>query len=113
MPKALFEILVPTKTNEGKPIRTRFHRVWDAKVRAISGGLTILKPGVGNWVSPQGELFLERMIPVRIFCTQEQINQVADITARYYRQEAVMFYQVSAIVAIVHYDEKGKRKDQA
>lgn len=31
-----WEILVPTQTNEGKPIRTRFHRVWDDKVEVIT-----------------------------------------------------------------------------
>lgn len=61
----LYEILVPTMMErDGKisPIKTRYHRVWDDKVRAISNGLTILPPAKGQWVAPDGELFKERMI---------------------------------------------------
>lgn len=98
----LWEILVPTIL-DGKPIRTRFHRVWDQHVREISGGLTILTPAKGQWISPCGELFVERMIPVRLVCSQEQIETIADFTAKYYRQQAIMFYRVSDYVRIKHY----------
>ena len=109
----LWEILVPTEMKhpdirEGDrnwPIPVRYHRVWDKKVRAITGGLTILKPAVGHWISPEQELFVERMIPVRICCTDGQIEQIADITASYYRQEAVMYYCVSQQAVIKHYNE--------
>ena len=75
--KYLWEILVPTvRRKDGKPIRTRYHRVWDGKVRAIAGGLTILQPAKGQWVSPSGELFSERMIPVRVACSEEQIDKI-------------------------------------
>lgn len=104
----LYEILVPTVRNDGRPIRTRFHRVWDAQVREITGGLTILMPAKGQWLAPDGKLFVERMIPVRIACDDTQIQTIADMTARYYEQLAVMFYRVADIVTIKHYDpEKG------
>jgi hypothetical protein len=103
----LYEILVPTIRNDGRPIRTRFHRVWDAKVRAITGGLTILAPAKGQWLSPQGELFAERMIPVRIACTEEQIDTIADMTAKYYEQHAILFYKISSDVRIKHYGQTG------
>lgn len=100
----LWEILVPTeRRKDGKPIRTRFHRVWDQKVRELAGGLTVLQPARGQWVSGSGELYRERMIPVRIMCTEEQIEEVADMTASYYDQLAVMFYRVSDNVRIKHY----------
>lgn len=94
----LWEILVPTQIL-GKPIRTRYHRVWDAKVRSIAGGLTILTPTKGQWVN-HGLVHEERMIPVRIACTEEQINQIIDITVSYYKQLAVMAYRVSDCVII-------------
>lgn len=99
----LWEILVPTVRACGTPIRTRCHRVWDAKVREIAGGLTILQPVRGQWVSPTGELFGERMIPVRIACSEEQIELISDITARFYVQEAILYYRVSDKVVIRHY----------
>ena len=98
----LWEILVPT-IMDGKPIRVRYHRVWDSKVRAIAGGLTILMPAKGHWMSPAGELFVERMIPVRIACNESEIEAIAEMTAKYYKQEAVMFYLVSSRVFIRRY----------
>jgi hypothetical protein len=98
----LWEILVPT-LRKGVPVRTRSHREWDKQVRAISGGMTVLTPGKGQWVSPTGELFVERMIPVRIACTEEQIKEIAAITSKFYEQEAVMYYLLSNRVTIEHY----------
>jgi hypothetical protein len=81
---------------------TKYHQVWDEKVRAISGGLTILTPAKGQWVSPTGELYAERMIPVRIIATREQIEQIADMTMVYYDQLAVLCYKVSEEVILKH-----------
>jgi hypothetical protein len=94
---AMWEILVPTerRADPGKFYTTRYHRVWDANVRAITGGLTILTPAKGQWVSPDGVLFLERMIPVRIVGTREQIEIIIDMTMEYYDQLAIMCYKVS------------------
>ena len=93
--KCMWEIYVPTISNEGKPFRTRYHRVWDSKVREISGGLTILRPAIGQWISDEGELFKERMIPVRIMCTRDDINKIIDFTMTYYSQKAVLAYCIS------------------
>lgn len=100
----LWEIMVPTIRNDGKPIKTRFHRVWDKKVYDITGGLTIMTPAKGKWVSPTGRLFAERMIPVRIACTEEQIRIIVKMTIRYYEQEAVMAYLISNQV-IIEYEK--------
>ena len=109
--KELWEILVPTVRKDGRPIHTRFHKVWDAKVRAISGGLTILQPAKGQWIHPEdGTLFAERMIPVRIMCTRSEIEKIIDITLEYYDQLAVLAYRVSDIVILKHRAvKKGKK----
>lgn len=92
----LWEILVPTvRRIGGQPYRTRFHRVWDEKVRAFSGGLTILTPAKGQWVCPESsELFVERMIPVRFIATEEQKDRICDMTCVYYDQLAVLCYAI-------------------
>lgn len=100
---SLWEILVPTVRNDGRPIRTRCHRVWDEQVRKLSGGLTILTPAKGQWVSPKGELYAERMIPVRIKCCDRVMHLIADMTAKFYEQHAVFFYKISDKVFIKHY----------
>lgn len=96
--KCIWEILVPTerRLEQGKYYTTRYHRVWDAKVRSITGGLTIMSPARGQWTNPStGELFKERMIPVRIMATREEIEKVIDFTLKYYDQLAVLCYKIS------------------
>lgn len=97
----LWEILVPTVRNSGKPFRLRYHRVWDNKVKAIAGGLTIVSPVTGVWVSRDSETFRERMIPVRIMCTRTEIMEIAVMTKIYYEQLAVMIALVATEVFIV------------
>lgn len=46
----MWEIYVPVVSNEGKEYSLEHHKQWDEKVRAISGGLTILKSAKGQWV---------------------------------------------------------------
>ena len=101
----LWEILVPT-TKDGKPIRTRYHRVWDEKVRKITGGLTILQPAKGQWIAPDGELFTERMIPVRIAGSREQILKIMELTLAYYDQQAIFAYKVSDEVLLLRGESK-------
>ena len=101
--KKMWEILVPTvrpNTDGKKFFTTRYHRVWDDKVRKITGGLTICPPAKGQWVSPHGTLFEERMIPVRLVASEEEIHQVIDMTLSYYEQEAVLCYMISSNVIL-------------
>jgi hypothetical protein len=92
----LWEILVPTIHGDtGKPIHLRYHKVWDKKVQQLSGGLTILTPVKGSWVSETGKCVSERSIPVRIACELYVIHQIANFTADYYKQKAILFYMVS------------------
>lgn len=106
----LWEVLVPTMSRDGKPFRTRFHRVWDKKVEAISGGLTVLTPGKGTWVH-EGQSIRERMIPVRVMCTRAQIEKIIDITLEYYDQLAVMAYRVSDNIILKHRALKRVKKN--
>ncbi len=93
----LWEILVPTAYRESGIIYPlAHHQAWDAKVRAISKGLTILKPVKGQWVSEDENLHAERMIPVRILCSEGQIRDIAQMTLVHYDQIEVMYYRISA-----------------
>ena len=103
MKKNLYEILVPTMYGmpEVKPIRTKHHKEWDKKVQQITGGLTILSPGIGKWTY-KGVEYPERVIPVRIICTYFEILKIVDMTIKHYRQKAVMHYLVSSDVNITY-----------
>lgn len=101
--KELWEIIVPCMMR-GKPVRTRHHRVRDEYVYRFSGGVTILRPAVGKWVTPREDLCEERVVPVRIACTRKDIERIADFTLKHYDQEAVMYYRISSDVVIRHRD---------
>lgn len=105
MDKGLWEILVPTIRNDGRPFHTRYHKVWDSKVREISNGLTIMPVAKGQWVY-KGDLFKERMIPVRIHATREEMDKIIDMTAKYYDQIAVMAYLISDEVILKMFNNK-------
>lgn len=96
----LWEILVPRKFNDDREVPLAHHQAWDDRVRKITGGLTILRPAKGIWESPVGTVFKEEMIPVRIACSREQIDQIIDLTLDHYDQLAVMAYRVSNEVII-------------
>lgn len=96
----LWEILVPTIRNDGRPFRTRYHKVWDEKVRQVAGGLTITPPIKGQWIGFDKKLYAERNIPVRIMCNESDILKIVHMTRLYYEQHAVMFYRLSEKVMI-------------
>ena len=102
--KALWEILVP-KHLDGREILVQKHQIWDRQVRVLSGGLTIMRTGRGEWVSPEGTTISEMMIPVRVCCTAEAMKLIATMTLGYYEQEAVMYYKLSDEVYIVETEE--------
>jgi hypothetical protein len=90
----MWEILVPTVANDGTPFRLRRdHKPWDAKVQKITGGMTLMPVLNGKW-QHEGAEYHERMIPVRVVATREQMMEIVRMTAEHYNQIAVMAYKV-------------------
>ena len=96
----MWEILVPTQTNAGKPIRKRQHKEWDSRVMRISDGMTVLMPTKGKWRNPNNVHYNERMIPVRISCTRDQLMQILAMTKKFYDQEKIMAIKISEEVIL-------------
>jgi hypothetical protein len=106
MTEELWEILVPASNNKDKEFTYEHHKEWDAFVKNITGGLTVMKTAKGQWVSPRtGVEYLDRIIPCRIACSEQQINEIIAFTIKHYDQEAVMAYRISTKVIIMHKDE--------
>lgn len=62
-----------------------------------------MRPAIGKWENPDGEVFKDRMIPVRIACTDEQMNEIIRRTLNHYDdQEAVFAYVISEEVKVVY-----------
>ena len=106
--RELWEILVPRTKNSGEEIAVEDHQSWDEFVRDLVGGLTILRSARGVWQSPDGIIFREEMIPVRIACDKATIEEIIEYTLVYYEQEAVMAYRVSDCVIIKHDTKQGE-----
>lgn len=109
----LYEILIPTVSNEGRPFKTRHHRVWDKKAQLLShGGLTIFPKTIkGKWVDNETNIeYNDSTLPVRLVCDEQEMSEIADFTAKHYKQLAIMYYVVSDDVKIVKYDSKTFRR---
>lgn len=86
---------------QGKYVRTRHHREWDKQVQKLVGGMTIMKPTTkGTWLDTTGKMHTDRTIPVKIFCDRSTIEKICKITAKHYKQLAVMAYRISDEVII-------------
>jgi hypothetical protein len=65
-------------------------------VRKKTGGLTIYKASMGHWIDAStNKLYKEIMIPVRIACSEEVIEEIAKFTLYHYQQIAVMVTLIS------------------
>ena len=109
--KQLWLILVPTHFNNHEKVDIEHHKEWDHFVEKITNGLTIESSSRGIWINNDGIKYEERMIPVKIVCTPEQISDISDFTAKHYMQEAICYYKISDTVFIINYSSSFKRTE--
>jgi len=105
MNQELLEILVPASNNKSQEFSYEHHKEWDEFVKNLTGGVTIMRTAKGEWISPDGQLYIDRIIPCRIVCNEEQINKIIDFTIEHYNQEAILAYRISTNV-ILRYKNK-------
>ncbi len=111
MNKELWEILVPASNNKDQKFTYEHHKKWDTFVKEVTGGVTVMKTAKGEWVSPTGKLYVDRMIPCRIVCNEEQISEIIDFTIEHYNQEAILAYKISNNVILRHKTENKLRPE--
>ena len=85
----LWEILVPAANT------LQHHQAWDREVMRIAGGLTIMRKVQGRWATDAADHVAEQMIPVRIACTRDKMDEILEFTMQHYNQYEVMAYVVS------------------
>ena len=100
---AMYQILVPCNFNDGKPVRTRHHREWDRQVSLVleNKGMTIHSPSKGRWYH-DGEVYKDRVIPVSLIATEDEMKKIAEITLKHYQQIAVLYFKISSETHIVY-----------
>ena len=102
MKTEMWEILVPASSNKSQEFTYEHHKAWDDFIKSVAHGVTIMKTAKGQWVSPTGQLYIDRMIPCRILCNKKQIHQIINFTIKHYNQEAVLAYRISDNVILKH-----------
>lgn len=97
----MWEILVPCNFEDNKkPVSTRHHQNFDKFVLGVAGGITILKPCKGYWINEDSK-YEDRVIPVRIACSEANIAKIAKFALSHYRQLAILYYEISNNVKFV------------
>lgn len=103
--KSLYQIMVPCNFNDGKPVKTRHHREWDRQIQQVleTKGMTIGTPAKGKWVDKaDGVQYIDRVIPVSIIASENEMKKIASITINHYKQIAVMYFKISNETHIVY-----------
>lgn len=98
----LWEILIPTCSNMGVEYTIEHHKKWDKEAKKISKGITIFSLVKGQWKNPRGKIFSEKMIPVRLRATTEEIKKIGQYTLKHYKQEVTWVYEVSSNIIEIH-----------
>lgn len=96
----IWEILVPA-SNDKNEFTYEHHKQFDEYVKQKAGGITILRGGKGEWISPEGKLYKDRIIPCRICCSQCDIISIMKFALKHYNQKAIMAYKISDHVMMV------------
>lgn len=97
----MWEIFVPA-SNKTLEFSYEHHKKWDEYVKSLAGGLTILRTAKGEWIdNHDGKLYIDRVIPVRIKCSEKNIKKIIKFTIKHYNQEAVLAYKISDMVLLV------------
>ncbi|OFZ60720.1 MAG: hypothetical protein A2381_15220 [Bdellovibrionales bacterium RIFOXYB1_FULL_37_110] len=100
----MWRILVPAYGRQ-ESFSYEHYKAWVNYVHSIAGGFTVSQGVKGQWTSPDGIIFRDRMIPVDILCSRKQIKKIIDFTLVHYKQKAVLAYKISE-EAIIRYSEE-------
>lgn len=97
--KALYEILIPAYSNEGKRFPVNSTAEWLGELVAASGGYTEYPAVKGAWVG-NGKMFYDTNIPYRVLVTRADFVRLLGIAKKKFNQEAIFGYKVSEEVLI-------------
>jgi len=94
----LWEILVPVANNQKVPFSDDHHEAFRRILRQLPGnnGTTTRPVGDGDWVDGDtGELFAEKMIPIRFRACRADAERMAAHARKFYDQIEVMAYRLA------------------
>jgi len=88
--KEIWEFLAPTEY-KGKPIKTKYHKALDEKLKDIENDIVILVPTKMKWSTKNTDY-----IPIRII-TNSKIDKLFEVITEHY-DTTVTIYKVSSKV---------------
>lgn len=95
-PRAMWRIMVPVAYNNRRRIPRAVVKKWEKMVESIGKGYTANPVAKGSWKPNDSKpAQVEYMRPVDVFCQREQMEEIAMITAEYFRQKEVLYFKVS------------------
>jgi hypothetical protein len=103
--KPMWEILIPAYDDK-EEFTIDHHKVFDGFVKEKAGGITILRGAKGEWISPEGELYKDKIIPCRICCSFGDIKSIMEFALEHYNQKTIMAYKISDHVLMIRRDQK-------
>lgn len=92
-----FDVILKTCENNfdrGWIFTTKHHRIFYKFILNLSKGYSVLNELEGVWQNEKGTIYQEKMIPVRIACTDEQIKEIAEFAKAHYEQEAIFVLEL-------------------
>lgn len=92
---SLYEILIPVYYNDGDAIPSKVITEWTDFTIKLAGGLTRFPEVIGSWRSQNGKVYTEYMVPFRVACKKEDMEKLAELALRLFKQEAIMITEVS------------------
>lgn len=85
-----YEILIPRLTNSGARYQNNEHGRFEDAVFRAAGGFSALPEVAGAWRNSNGKAFWECMIPYRIMCHEQTMQQlIAEAFRLFGDQEAI------------------------
>lgn len=92
-----FDVILKTCENNfdrGWLFTAKHHRIFYKFILNLSKGYSVLSELEGVWQNEKGTIYQEKMIPVRIACTDEQIKEIAEFAKTHYEQEAIFVLEL-------------------
>lgn len=96
----MWEIFVPASYGKNE-YTYEHHKKFDEYVKQKAGGITVLRGAKGEWISPEGKLYKDKIIPCRICCSQCDIVNIMKFALKHYNQKAIMAYKISDQVLMI------------
>jgi len=94
-PDEMWEFLLPMINVARHRITFTEYLEWGNEVKKITTGLVLLPFENASWCDSDGVLFKDGMVPVRVTCNKEHVQDIIELTLTYYQQPAIMAYKIS------------------